>query len=162
MRNQLTFIKKRSLAAIGATVFLASTLPLTAAQADDHQGDVNPVGTWKLTGLQIGDGAITPCPTPTTEFSERWFCEENTTLRLRKNGKYRDNIPIIQSNRGTWFSNGKNIIVFDDAADDGSDARAYGMEITGKKDNRMKISLRSSGRGPSEETLELHMHFRKQ
>ena len=158
----MKFMNKRSLAAIGAAALVATTFPLTAAQADDHMGDVNPVGTWKLTGLQIGNGDITSCPTPTTEFSERWFCEENTTLRLRKNGNYRDNTPIIQSNRGTWFSNGKDIIVFDDANDDGSDARAYGMEITGKKDNRMKISLRSAGRGPNEETLELHMHFRKQ
>ncbi len=37
-----------------------------------------------------------------------------------KNGRYRDNIPIIQSNRGTWFSNGEDIIVFDDANDDGN------------------------------------------
>ena len=83
-------------------------------------------------------------------------------MRLRRNGNYRDNIPIIASNRGTWFTNGKNIIVFDDAADDGSDARAYGMEISGRNDNRMKISLRSASRGPNEEVLELHMHFRKQ
>lgn len=158
----MKLINKRSLAAAGAAALLATALPFTAAHADDHMGDVNPVGTWKLTGLQIGDGGITPCPTPTTEFSERWFCEENTTLRLRKNGNYRDNIPIIASNRGTWFSNGKNIIVFDDAADDGSDARAYGMEISGRNDNRMKISLRSASRGPNEEVLELHMHFRKQ
>ena len=63
---------------------------------------------------------IVPSPTPTTVFSERWFCEEHTTLRLRKNGRYRDNIPIIQFNRGTWFSNGEDIIVFDDADDDGN------------------------------------------
>jgi len=83
-------------------------------------------------------------------------------VRLRKNGNYRDNVPIIASNRGTWFSNGKNIIVFDDANDDGSDARAYGMEITGKKSKKIRISLRSAGRGPNEEALELDMHFRKQ
>jgi hypothetical protein len=158
----MTRFKARSLAAGASVALLATTLSIGAAQADDHIGDVNPVGTWKLTGLQIGDAAIVPCPTPTTEFSERWFCEENTTLRLRKNGNYRDNIPIIQSNRGTWFSNGDNIIVFDDANDDGSDARAYGMEISGKQGKKMKISLRSAGRGPNEETLELHMHFRKQ
>jgi hypothetical protein len=158
----MTRIKKRSLAAGASVAMLATALSMGAAQADDHIGDVDPVGNWKLTGLQIGDGAIVPCPTPTTDFSERWFCEENTMLRLRKNGNYRDNIPIIASNKGTWFSNGENIIVFDDANDDGSDARAYGMEVTGKKGKKMKISLRSAGRGPNEETLELHMHFRKQ
>jgi len=155
-------ISKRSLAATGAAALIATTMSLTPAQADDHKDEVNPVGTWKLTGLQIGDAPIVPCPTPTTDFSERWFCEENTTLRLRKNGRYRDNIPIIQSNRGTWFSNGEDIIVFDDADDDGLDARAYGMEVSGKKGKKLKISLRSTGRGPNEDTLELHMHFRKQ
>ena len=152
--------RTKAVFAAAAAGALMVALPMAPAQADGHL--VDPAGTWKLVGLQIGDAPVVPCPTPTTEFSERWFCEGNTTLRLRKNGNYRDNIPIIQSNRGTWFSNGKNIIVFDDANDDGSDARAYGMEITGKKDNRMKISLRSAGRGPNEETLELHMHFRKQ
>ncbi len=84
-------------------------------------------------------------------------------MTLRKNGSYRDNIPIIQTNRGSWFSNGKNIIVFDDADDeDGADARAYGMSITGKKGQNMKVSLKSASRGPNEETLELHMIFKKQ
>jgi len=81
----------------------------------------------------------------TPYFSERWLCAENTTLLLRKNGRDRDNIPIIQSHRGTWLFNGEDVTVFDDADDDNSDARAYGM----------KISLRSTGRGPNEETLEL-------
>jgi hypothetical protein len=150
---------KGALAASAAAALLVA-IPMAPAQADGHV--VNPVGNWKLTGLQIGDAPVVPCPTPTTEFSERWFCEDNTFLRLRKNGNYRDNIPIIQTNRGTWFSNGKNIIVFDDADDDGSDARAYGMAITGKKGQNMKVSLRSTGRGPNEETLELHMIFKKQ
>ena len=150
---------KGALAASAAAALLVA-IPMVPAQADDHL--VDPAGTWKLTGLQIGDAPVVPCPTPTTEFSERWFCEENTTLTLRKNGNYRDNIPIIQTNRGTWFSNGKNIIVFDDAGDNGSDARAYGMEISGKNGQNMKISLKSAGRGPNEETLELHMIFKKQ
>jgi len=77
----MTRIKKRSLAAGASVAMLATALSMGAAQADDHIGDVDPVGNWKLTGLQIGDGAIVPCPTPTTDFSERWFCEENTMLR---------------------------------------------------------------------------------
>jgi hypothetical protein len=139
-----------------AAGLLAVSLPLAPANAAPKT--VNPVGNWTLTGLQIGNAPVVPCPTPASEFSERWFCEANTTLRLNKNGTYRDNIPIIQTNRGTWFSNNKNIIVFDDADDDGADARAYKMEIKGKT---MKISLRSSGRGPNEERLELHMIFTK-
>jgi hypothetical protein len=158
----MTRIKTRLLAAIASAALVATTLPMGAAQADDHIGEVSPVGTWKLTGLQIGGAAILPCPTPTTAFSEHWFCEENTTLRMRENGKYWDNIPIIQSNRGTWFSNGKNIIVFDDANDDGSGARAYGMEISGKRGKKLRISHWRIGRGPNEESVELHMHFRKQ
>jgi hypothetical protein len=146
---------KATLAASAAGL-LALSLPLAPAQAAPKK--VDPVGNWTLTGLQIGDAPVVPCPTPTTAFSERWYCEANATLRLNKNGTYRDNIPIIQTNRGTWFTNGKNIIVFDDADDDGADARAYKMAIKGKT---MKISLRSSGRGPNEATLELHMIFKK-
>lgn len=71
-------------------------------------------------------------------------------------------IPIIQTNRGTWFSKGKNIIVFADAGDDGTDARCRGMAISGKSGQNMKISLKSAGRGPNEATLELHMIFKKQ
>ena len=153
----------RTLLAGASTALLAASLSVGVASADDHKGDkANPVGNWKLMGLQIGDQPVTNCPTPTSAFSERWFCEENTMLRLRKNGTYRDNIPIIQSNSGTWFSNGEDIIVFDDASDDGADARAYRMELKGKNDNWLRISLRSSGRGPNEETLELHMIFKKQ
>ncbi len=159
MKRRTPRSAKRAFAAAAAGALLVA-LPMAPAQADGQE--VNPVGTWKLTGLQIGNAPVVPCPTPTTAFSERWFCEENTTLTLRKNGNYRDNIPIIQTNRGTWFTNGKNIIVFDDADDDGSDARAYKMTVSGKKSQNMKISLRSTGRGPNEETLELHMIFKKQ
>ena len=147
---------KRSIAASAAGLMVLA-LPLASAQAAPKT--VDPVGTWKLTGLQIGNAPVVACPTPVSEFSERWFCEENTTLNLKANGKYSDNIPIIQTNKGTWFSNNKNIIVFDDAGDTGSDARAYGMSIKGKT---MKVSLKSAGRGPAEATIELHMIFTKQ
>jgi len=133
---------------------------MAPAMADSHTQV--PAGSWKLTGLRIGDQPVVPCPTPVSEFSERWYCEADTSLVLRKNGNYRDNIPIIQTNKGTWFSNGKNIIVFDDAGDTGSDARAYGMSLSGKNGQNLKISLKSAGRGPNEETLELHMIFKKQ
>ena len=80
-------------------------------------------------------------------------------LARRPNGTYTDSIPIIQTNKGTWFSNNTNVIVFDDAGDKGSDARGYGLSIKGKS---MKVSLKSSGRGPDEATIELHMIFTKQ
>ncbi len=146
----------RSIAATAAGL-LVLALPLASAQAAPKT--VNPVGTWKLTGLQIADAPVVPCPTPVEAFSERWYCEANTTLNLKANGKYTDNIPIIQTNKGTWFSNNTNVIVFDDAGDTGSDARAYGMTIKGKT---MKVSLKSAGRGPNEAVIELHMIFTKQ
>jgi hypothetical protein len=62
---------------------------------------------------------------------------------------------------GTWLSNGKNIIVFDDAADTGSDARAYGISLSGANGQNLTISLKSAGRGANEETLELQMIFKK-
>lgn len=148
----------RSIAATAAGL-LVLALPLASAQAAPKT--VNPVGTWKLTGLQIGDQAVVPCPTPTTDLNERWYCKADTMLKLKANGKYTDNIPIIQTNKGTWFSNNTNIIVFDDAGDTGSDARAYGMEIKGKT---LKIS-RQGTFGPTSETavaMELHMIFTKQ
>ena len=157
----MSFISRRTLtrvAAATAAAALAVTVPMAAAQADNHKS-VNPAGNWKLTGLQIGNAPVVPCPTPVSAFSERWFCEADTMLNLKANGKYTDNIPIIQTNKGTWFSNNKNVIVFDDAGDTGSDARAYGMSIKGKT---MKVSLKSAGRGPDEATIELHMIFTKQ
>jgi hypothetical protein len=156
-------MKTRSILAGGAAALFSLSLITGAAQASDHKrSTVNPVGNWKLVGLQIDNQPVVPCPTPPTAFSERWFCEADTRLVLRKNGTYRDNIPIIQTNRGTWFSNGKNIIVFDDADDDGSDARAYKMTVSGNKGQNMKISLRSAARGADRQPVELHMIFRKQ
>lgn len=137
---------------------MVAALPLASAQADSHKS-VNPVGTWKLTGLQIANAPVVPCPTPVSEFSERWFCDAETMLKLKADGTYTDNIKVIQTHKGTWFSNNTNVIVFDDAGDKGSDARAYGMSIKGKT---MKVSLRSAGRGPNEATIELHMIFTKQ
>ncbi len=61
---------KGALAASAAGALMVA-LPMAPAQADDHL--VDPAGTWKLVGLQIGDAAVVPCPTPTTEFSERWY-----------------------------------------------------------------------------------------
>jgi hypothetical protein len=149
-------IATRSLAVVAAGIMVAA-LPVSSAQAAPKK--VDPAGNWKLTGLQIGDQAVVPCPTPTSAFSERWYCTADTMLNLKANGTYTDNIPIIQTNKGTWFSNNKNVIVFDDAGDTGSDARAYGMSIKGKT---MKVSLKSAGRGPDEATIELHMIFTKQ
>lgn len=148
---------KRTIAATAAGLMVLA-LPVASAQASNHK-TVDPAGDWKLTGLQIGNAPVVSCPTPASAFSERWFCEADTMLNLKANGKYTDNIPIIQTNKGTWFSNNKNVIVFDDAGDTGSDARAYGMSIKGKT---MKISLKSAGRGPDEATIELHMIFTKQ
>jgi hypothetical protein len=151
---------RRTIAATAATLLIAS-LPLASAQAAPKT--VDPTGNWKLTGLQIGNAPIVPCPTPTTAFSERWYCTADTMLNLKKNGKYTDNIPIITTNKGankgTWFSNAKDVIVFDDAGNKGLDARAYGMSVKGKT---MKVSLQSAGRGPAEAVLELHMIFTKQ
>jgi hypothetical protein len=147
---------KRFIAATAAGLMVLA-LPLASAQAAPKT--VNPVGNWKLTGLQIGDAPVVPCPTPVTAYSERWYCDADTTLNLRANGNYADNIPIITTNKGTWFSNNTNVIVFDDAGDTGSDARAYGMSIKGKT---MKVSLKSAGRGPNEAVMELHMIFTKQ
>lgn len=146
----------RMTAASAAAAF-AIMVPLASAQAAPKT--VDPVGNWKLTGLQIANAPVVPCPTPKTEFSERWFCDANTTLKLKANGDYTDNIPVIQTHKGTWFSNNTNVIVFDDAGDKGSDARAYGMTIKG---NTMKVSLQSSGRGPADAKIELHMIFTKQ
>jgi len=147
---------KRFIAATAAGLMVLA-LPLASAQAAPKT--VNPVGNWKLTGLQIGDAAVVPCPTPVTSFSERWYCDADTTLNLKANGNYTDNIAIINTNKGTWFSNNTNVIVFDDAGDTGSDARAYGISIKGKT---MKVSLKSAGRGPNEAVIELHMIFTKQ
>ena len=156
----MSFISRTILtkiAAGAAAVIFAATVPMASAQAAPKT--VDPVGNWKLTGLQIGNAPVVPCPTPTTAFSERWYCDANTMLNLKANGNYTDTIPIIQTNKGTWFSNNTNVIVFDDAGDKGSDARAYGMTIKGKT---MKVSLKSAGRGPDEATIELHMIFTKQ
>jgi len=52
---------RRIIAASAATLLIAS-LPLASAQAAPKT--VDPTGNWKLTGLQIGNAPIVPCPTP--------------------------------------------------------------------------------------------------
>jgi len=37
-------------------------MSFTSVQADDHKDKVNPVGTWKVTGLKIGDAPHRPLP----------------------------------------------------------------------------------------------------
>ena len=155
MKQKSRTIAARSLAIVAVGIVLAA-LPVASAQAAPKK--VDPVGNWKLTGLQIADQAVVPCPTPATAFSERWYCTADTMLNLKSNGTYTDNIPVIQTNKGTWFTNSKNTIVFDDAGDTGSDARAYGMSIKGKT---LKISHKST-LGPNQDVMEVHMIFTKQ
>ncbi len=167
-----------SIAAVAAGL-LVLALPLTSAQAAPKT--VNPVGTWKLTGLQIADAPVTPCPTTAAQFNERWYCKGDTMLKLKTGNKFSDNIPFVNNksssgdgwankvgeelevkySKGTWYSNNTNSIVFDYVGDSGLDARVYAMSIKGKT---MKIS-REAIFGPPSATatpVVLHMIFTKQ
>ena len=154
----------RSIAAAAAGL-LVMGLPLASAQAAPKT--VNPVGTWKLTSLQVATAPAVACPTPTAQFNDRWYCNADTVLKILPGNKFSDNIPFIKSlasasgdgwankvtenvelkySKGTWFSNNTNAIVFDYVGDTGMDARAYGMSITGKT---MKISRKGIFGPPS-------------
>jgi hypothetical protein len=125
------------------------------------------VGTWRLTGLSIDEGAVVPCPgTPATDpvIAGLFRCEADDGLRLRADTTYRDQLSLLGDavDTGHWFvgrSGARSIIVFDDDSPDTA-PRAYLYRRTGKA---LTVTLPvATRRGvPDSPKADFVMHFEK-